>query len=231
MPPAYSDAEFDVGMVDYSDAVARVGGVPVHLARDCAPDLVLDHLHGLVLTGGADVDPETFGHARSDAVGRTEPKRDAWESALLAEACRRRTPVLAICRGMQLLNVANGGSLIDDIPDAAGGDGHARFGAPRRQSAHEVTFVGGSLAESVYGNHVVVNSLHHQGIDRVGDGLVVTGRSPDGMVESMERPGYDLLAVQWHPEALADDPGVRWLVDAARGYLSDGATARPSGPG
>ncbi|MHB1929890.1 MAG: gamma-glutamyl-gamma-aminobutyrate hydrolase family protein [Acidimicrobiales bacterium] len=145
----------------------------------------------------------------------TEPERDAWELELLRAALDADLPVLAICRGLQLLNVACGGTIVADIP-AGAGDNHPRFGSDRHDLAHEVRFEPGSLAARVYGPAALVNSLHHQAVDRLGDGLVITGRSPDGTIEALELPGRPVLAVQWHPEAVAGDAGPAWLVEAAR---------------
>jgi len=215
MPPAYADAMFDVGLSDYPTAVAEVGGAPVHLARDPAVSDVLDHLDGLVLTGGADVDPSTYGSSGAAGIGPTEPERDRWEAALLEGAVERGIPVLAICRGMQLLNVVHGGTLVADLP-LGGPDGHARFDRSRHERAHLVTTEPDSLAAAVYGPSLQVNSIHHQAIDVVGGGLRVTGRSPDGNIEVLERPGSAVLGVQWHPEAMGSDAGLSWLVDAAQ---------------
>jgi putative glutamine amidotransferase len=225
LPPAYADAAVDLGIADYPAAVAAAGGLPVHLARDAPAAGVVGRLDGLILTGGADIDPRTGGQQRrGGAIGDdrsaetggspTEPERDAWELALLRAALDLGVPVLCICRGLQLLNVACGGTLVEDLP-AGAGDDHPRFAGDRRAPAHEVIIEAGSLAARVYGERVMVNSLHHQAVDRLGDGLVVAGRSPDGTVEVMEMPGRAVLAVQWHPEALPGDPGPRWLVDTA----------------
>lgn len=214
MPPAYNDALFDVGLSDYSAALTRAGGVAVHVNRDAPVDALVELLDALVLTGGADVDPRRYGSHHPERVGPVEPARDAWEAMLLEAAEADRLPVLAICRGMQLLNVTRGGTLIEDIASGAGA-GHPRFDRPRGEVAHCVEVEPGTLAASLYGASVTVNSLHHQGIDRVGEGLVVAGRAPDGTVEILERPGHPVLAVQWHPEALDSDPGFAWLIDAA----------------
>lgn len=212
--PAYGDASIDIGIADYPAAVAGAGGVPVHLARDAPAADTVDCLDGLLLSGGADIDPATYGGDRTPAIGPTEPGRDTWELELLAAALRRRIPVLAICRGMQLLNVAHGGTLLADIP-LEQGDGHPRFGGSRHDRAHPVELIAPSVAAGVYGASVMVNSLHHQAVDRVGGGLRVSGRSPDGTVEALEVPGAAVLAVQWHPESLAGDPAAAWLVAAA----------------
>lgn len=238
LPPAYAGAGVDLGVADYPAAIAAAGGLPVHLTRDAAAAEVVDRLDALVLTGGADVDPGTRGWERPPGgAGATtagpppaaggepppgpEPERDRWELALLGAALERELPVLAICRGLQLLNVACGGTLVADLP-AGTGDDHARFGGDRHARVHDVSLDPDSLAASVYGTTLRVNSLHHQAVDRLGEGLVIAGRSPDGTVEAVELPGRAVLAVQWHPESLPGDPGPAWLVAAAGGGQRNG---------
>jgi putative glutamine amidotransferase len=216
VPPAMHGVEFDLHFADYPQAIAACGGIPVELTRDADVGLVMDRLDGLVLTGGADVDPAVYGQAPDPALGAVEPERDAWELALLAAAEARDLPVLCVCRGVQLLNVAKGGTLRQHV-GVDEGDGHPRFADDGHDPAHGVDLSPGSLAQSLLGGHVEVNSLHHQVIDEVGTGLVVTGRSPDGAPEVLELEGSDVLGVQWHPELLArPDPTFSWLVDAAR---------------
>ena len=214
-PKAMHDAQLDLHFTEYGAAVAASGGLPVHLTRDAPVDGMLDRLDGLVLTGGADVDPAAYGHDPAVGLGATEPERDAWELALLSGALARSIPVLAICRGAQLANVLLGGTLVQHV-GVDDGDGHPRFDDPRADRCHTVALVPGSLGAAVYGGSTEVNSLHHQTLGAIGDGLVVSGRSPDGTVEVIELPGRDLLGVQWHPEALdAHDPSFVWLVTAA----------------
>ena len=143
----------------------------------------------------------------------TEPERDRFELELLRAALDLDVPVLAVCRGLQLLNVALGGTLVADLP-AGAGDDHPRFSGGRHERVHPVTLAPGSLAASVYGTAVVVNSLHHQAVARLGEGLVAVGSSPDGTIEALELPGRSVLALQWHPESLPGDPGPAWVVAA-----------------
>jgi len=214
------DVEFDLHFADYPKAIAACGGLPVELTRDADVDAVVARLDGLVLTGGADVDPAEYGQAPDPDLGAVEPDRDAWELALLAAAEARELPVLCVCRGVQLLNVAKGGTLRQHVAEDEG-DGHPRFAVDGHDPAHGVDLVDGSLAASLLGTHVEVNSLHHQVIEEVGEGLAVTGRSPDGTAEVLELEGRDVLGVQWHPELLArPDPTFAWLVEAARRRLS-----------
>jgi putative glutamine amidotransferase len=212
--------EFDLHFADYPQAIAACGGLPVELTRDADVDGITERIDGLVLTGGADVDPAVYGRAPEADLAATEPARDAWELALLDAAELRGLPVLCVCRGAQLLNVAKGGTLRQHV-GVDEGDGHPRFDEDGRQVAHGVAVLDGSLAATLYGTHLEVNSLHHQVIEEVGKGLVVTGRSPDGTPEVVELEGRDVLGIQWHPELLArPDPAFTWLVAAATRRLA-----------
>lgn len=217
IPAAYEDAFFDMGISDYPEAVAKAGGLPVHLSRDADVSGIVSRLDGLVITGGADVSPERYGSAHPELVGPTEPERDAWEEALFREALAQEVPVLGICRGFQLINVINGGSLMEDVARDAG-DGHPRFDRSRHEAGHVVETVAGSLAASLFGDSLMVNSLHHQVVDRVAEGYVVSGRSSDGHIEIIESREHQVLGVQWHPESLVDDASLLWLVEAAASY-------------
>lgn len=210
-------AEVDLHFVDYSRAVAAAGGLPVGLSRDAPADAMVERIDGLVLSGGADVDPSRYGRSRQPECGTAEPGRDAWELALVDAALAARVPIFGICRGIQVVNVALGGTLLQHL-DRGTGDGHPRDDVPRETTVHSVKLAPGSLAAAVYGTEVQVNSLHHQAVDEVGRGLVASGHSPDGTVEALELPGSPVLAVQWHPEMLVGaqpDPGFLWLVALA----------------
>jgi putative glutamine amidotransferase len=199
----------------YLDALERAGVVPLVLAPSAddegAPDVgrVLDVVDGLVLTGGEDVDPVRYGAVQGPSVSRVSAARDAMEIAAVHAARDRRIPTLAICRGIQVLNVALGGTLIQDIPsERPGALGHDPDAA-RDQRTHVVHLVAGSrAARAVEATTLNVNSVHHQAIDRVANGLAVTGTAPDGIIESVETPDEDpwwVLAVQWHPEEFVRD--------------------------
>lgn len=195
----------------YIDALTRAGTLPVAvppLDPDAA-DALLDRVDGLVLTGGEDVESRLYGappHPRAEAPN---PERDRWELALARAARDRRLPTLAICRGVQIANVAFGGSLIQDIAsERAGALGHAREDV-RATRVHAVIVESASrLARALGADRIVTNSLHHQAIDRPGDGLRVVGRAEDGVVEAVEWDGDDwwMVGVQWHPEELDDGP-------------------------
>lgn len=210
-------AEVDLHFADYSRAIAAAGGMPVGLSRDAPVDEILGRIDGLVLSGGADIDPARYGQERSPSCGTVEDERDAWELALVDVALSRGLPLFGICRGIQILNVACGGTLVQDL-GAATGDGHPRGDVPRETPVHGVKLVPGTRAAGVYGTELAVNSLHHQAVDEPGAGLVASAHSPDGTVEALEMPDAPVLAVQWHPEMLLQaqpDPGLLWLVARA----------------
>ncbi|MGC8498874.1 MAG: gamma-glutamyl-gamma-aminobutyrate hydrolase family protein [Acidimicrobiales bacterium] len=216
VPEAMAGLEIDVHFADYAAAVAAAGGVPLQLTRDADVEDVADLLDGLVLSGGADVDPALYGAAPEDGLGTLEPARDSWELALLAAAEHRDLPILAICRGLQMVNVARGGSLRQDVPLVAG-RGHPQWARDAHEPSHAVTTVPGSRLRELVGEEAAVNSLHHQVVAEVGTGLVVTAWADDGEIESLESVGGRILAVQWHPELLGrPDPTFTWVVDAAR---------------
>ena len=162
----------------------------------------LDGLNGLLLAGGLDVDPELYGARIQPETGQLDRERDARESTLLHAALGRDLPILAICRGMQLVNAALGGTLVQHI------EGHRCLD---RQDAHPIAIAAGSRLRSILGVDVhVVNSRHHQSVDRVAGALMVTAKSPDDVVEALELPGKRfVLAVQWHPEDLTDAPDAK----------------------
>ncbi len=202
----------------YVTSVVSAGAAPVLLApaggaADAAT--TVSRLDGLVLCGGADVDPLRYGAARHPRTQVADAARDRFESALLAAAAARRLPTLCVCRGAQLLNVVRGGTLHQHLPDVIGHDRHAPEGDGFADTP--VTLQSGSRLAGALGTvTAVVACHHHQAIDRVGDGLEVVAWASDGTVEVLEDPAEpNLLAVQWHPEQ-REDPGLfRWLVTAA----------------
>jgi putative glutamine amidotransferase len=195
-------AEMALGMT-YLRAVERAGGVPVVLPP-CVTDLdgLLARLDGVCLSGGPDLDPEAYGAAERHAeLGPTEPSLDAFELALARAAMERAVPVLGICRGSQALNVACGGTLHQHVP------GHRQAEAGT-QTTHAVDVLAGTRLAGVIGAWALpVNSFHHQAVDRLGRGLRVAARAGDGTVEAIEGTGARfVLGVQWHAEALAEEP-------------------------
>ncbi|MCX6502842.1 MAG: gamma-glutamyl-gamma-aminobutyrate hydrolase family protein [Microbacterium sp.] len=193
----------------YLEAVTASGAAAVLLPPQASPDraaeVVLDSLDGLILTGGLDVQPELYGAERHPSTDPARPDRDAWELALLRGALTRGIPVFGICRGLQLINVAYGGTLHQHLPEALGSDRYKIGGGVFAQNTVHVDD-GTRLAGLVGTGGVDVHSYHHQGVDRVGEGLVVTARTDDGLVQALELPGEEyLVAVQWHPEENAAD--------------------------
>ena len=208
----------------YLDAVTTAGGIAVLLPPQPVDvgiaARVLDGLDGLVLTGGRDVDPAAYNTEPHPATDEPAVDRDAWEFALLGDALRRGMPVLGICRGAQVLNVALGGSLHQHLPDLLGHTGHQRGNAVFSTST--VRTVEGSRLGRLIGVSATVQCYHHQGIDRIGEGLVVSARDTDGLVEAVELAGDDfVVAVQWHPEESSEDLRLfTGLVEAARNFVT-----------
>lgn len=196
--------------VGYPRLIQRAGGLAAMLPPDdtrFAAEAVA-RLDGLVIAGGPDVEPVRYGAEREPRTGPPAPERDAWELALIEAALAARVPLLGICRGMQLLNVALGGTLVQHI------DGHAEvvgvFGG------HAVKPVPGSLYAGVVPEESFVPTYHHQAVDRLGEGLVPSAYAADGTVEAVELPSADwVLGVQWHPEMGEDVRVMRALVEAA----------------
>ena len=198
----------------YTDALAAAGGLPVMITPSPeSSEALVDRLDALLVSGGPDIDPGIYGQHRDPLTGQPDRRRDALETRLVRAAVRSGKPVLAVCRGCQLVNAALGGTLHQHI------DGHARLDAPG-DGVHEVTLVAGSRMAQVLGaDQIWVNSLHHQAIDQPAPTLVVSARAHDGTVEAVEHLSAPLLAVQWHPEKQNDSTMVkllyRWLVETA----------------
>ena len=221
VPAAMSGIEFDLHFTDYPRSVALAGGLPVELTRDADAEEMVEHLDGLVLTGGADVEPEHYDQEPDVNLGVTEPDRDEWEMALLAAARAKGIPVLAICRGLQLVNVVFGGTLRQHL-ELDEGAGHPQWDVDGHEATHQVNLVEGTLTSALFPHEIGVNSLHHQVVDEVGEGLIVSAKASDGVVEGLETPDGKILAVQWHPELLKKpDPTFVWLVGEASKLLSE----------
>lgn len=208
--------------ISYVQAVQRAGGLALMLPPDPVnverPDEVLDAIDGLMLAGGADIDPATYGQRPEPQTVGTVPARDAVEIALVHAAIARDMPLLGICRGMQLINVALGGSLHQHLPHRFGHDEHLRSFGSFDGSDHDVDLLDGSLAARAAGElRHNTKSHHHQGVDELGEDLLVSGVAVvDGLTEAIELPGKRfVLGVQWHPEADPRSTIVSGLVAAA----------------
>jgi gamma-glutamyl-gamma-aminobutyrate hydrolase PuuD len=188
----------------YPDVVIAAGGVPVLLPPVPESAAAVDRLDAVVLAGGPDVDPDRYGAAPHPRTGEPRPERDAAELAVLHQALERGIPVLGVCRGAQILNVGLGGTLVQHVPDAVGHSGHNP--SPGVFGAVSVTLEPGSRVGDAVGASATVLCHHHQAIDRLADGLVVTGRAADGTIEAVEldRAPF-VVGVQWHPEQDATD--------------------------
>ena len=206
----------------YLDALRRADARTAILApgEEGAPDEILEPFDGLLLAGGGDVDPRRYGAEPGDHLYGVEPDRDEFEIALLKAADELAVPTLCICRGMQIMNVAFGGTLHGHLPDHPDLLEH---GVPTAgtQTIHEVAVEDGSrLCAATERSTLSCSSHHHQGVDRISDALIVTARSPDGLVEAIELPGREedlrfFVGVQWHPEDTAEtDPSQQALFDA-----------------
>ncbi|ADU00021.1 gamma-glutamyl-gamma-aminobutyrate hydrolase family protein [Mycolicibacterium gilvum] len=199
----------------YFEGVGMAGGIasllPPQPVDDTIAERVLDGIDGLIITGGRDVDPSTYGaqrHPRTDEPDTDSRARDAFEFALVRAALRRAMPVLGICRGAQVLNVALGGTLHQHLPDVVGHTRHQQGNAVFTTSS--IATVPGSRVAALVGPDTEAQCYHHQAIDRLGDGLVVSASDTDGVIEAVEvdlsaHPEHWVIAVQWHPEERLDD--------------------------
>lgn len=208
----------------YIDAITIAGGVAVLLPPQPvvpgAAERVLEALDGLVVAGGKDVDPARYGQEPHPANDDPRTDRDAWEDALLAAAIARKQPFLGICRGAQLLNVSLGGTLHQHLPDVIGTDRYSGDGSTFKDNEVEVS-PDSRVARYVGAGTLPVKSYHHQAIDEVADGLVVTARTEEGVVQAVELPTVPFgIGVQWHPEQAAQEDARLFagLIGAAREY-------------
>ena len=208
LPKTMSRLPVEVFFYDYTRRVAEAGGLPILISLETDSAEVMKRLDGLVLPGGPDIDPALYGAEPEVELMDPEADRDAQELGLLDAAASEGVPVLGICRGLQLVNVWSGGTLHQNVPE------HGCFDDPPDSLQHEVTFAPNSRLAEVYGESVQVNSLHHQTVDRLGDGLKVTASAPDGTVEGLESEDAPMVAVQWHPELLGSHrPIFDWFIN------------------
>jgi putative glutamine amidotransferase len=198
----------------YTNAIVRCGGIPVVAALCELEDIprLFEGMDGLILSGGRDMDPDLYGQENTDSE-RALRELDEFDMALMGEAIRQKVPILGICRGIQVANVARGGDLHQEVL-AEGSVAHPTYpemlaGDGPRAHRHEVALAAGSRLAAMYGDvdSITVNSLHHQAVGRVADGTTVTATASDGTVEAIEDPAIELIAVQWHPEQLPASGG------------------------
>jgi putative glutamine amidotransferase len=230
-----AQTEMTLGLA-YMRAVERAGGLPVAVSPLAMMnvDSLLDHLAGLLLTGGPDVDPACYGAERHDELGPTDQGVDAFELELCRNAYSRRMPILGVCRGVQILNVARHGTLHQHLPDVNEGLVEHRQPEPGDCTTHEVRVAPDSgLAQATGGGPVQVNSFHHQAIDRLGTGLRPVAWANDGMIEAVEAIEERFaMGVQWHAETLVDRGEhlalFQGLVEAARTWEGASGERRDS---
>lgn len=214
---AVQHLDLDAYFVPYASSIAAAGAVPVLLTREAEVTPLVERLDAVVLVGGADVDPSTYGGRGDEHSTAHDPALDAFEFALVRAALDADRPLLGICRGCQVLNVALGGTLVPHLP-ADAGEEHSDITRPLHLRRHRVRLAPDSVLGRLYGTELCTNSFHHQAVDRTGDGIRAVGWADDGVVEAIEVPGSRALGVQWHPEMHPDGEHVLdWVVrEAAR---------------
>jgi gamma-glutamyl-gamma-aminobutyrate hydrolase PuuD len=206
---------------DYTRAVQAAGGRPLLLPpSEDGLEETLDVLDGLLLSGGSDLDPGSYGQEMHPETKGVIEERDRAELALLHGALERDMPILAVCRGSQILNVGLGGDLVQHLPDVVGHEEHKH--TPGEYADHDVTLESGTRLEGLLGDHAPVKSHHHQGFGRIGSGLRESAHADDGTVEALEDPSRRFaLGVLWHPEAGEDKRLFEAFVEEARRYRDE----------
>jgi putative glutamine amidotransferase len=220
-------------LADYVASVEQTGARARILEVTESPRKVLGEIDGVLLTGGGDVDPAFYGEDRHPLTDDAEPGRDEFEIDLARRAMSENVPLLAICRGAQVLNVAAGGTLVQDIPSALDGDLKHAVNEPKNLDCHDIEIVAGTRLSSALGDTADaacscrVNSRHHQSVGRTGNGLVVSARAGDGVVEAIEKPdAVFCIGVQWHPENFWESGEFRPLFDAFAGAARAGGAKK-----
>ncbi|WP_129305018.1 gamma-glutamyl-gamma-aminobutyrate hydrolase family protein [Streptomyces sp. L2] len=222
----------------FGDNVAAAGGIPVNVPFNVDAERVVERLDGLIVTGGQDIHPSRWGgsvHVDPAVDPRWDHDapdldRDDHEAALIVAALQADVPILGVCRGHQLLNVVLGGTLVEHLDEGRIVHASPNFAPDGGDDEHTVSFTPGSVAHTLYGPRRVVNSWHHQAVDRLGRGLTVTGSTADGVVEAIQLADRPVVGVQWHPEWMASpDPLFDWLVarsvtSASRPAMAGGVT-------
>lgn len=214
-PPSAYDQWMNAQFMTYARAVALAGGLPVYVSREADAAELAWRLDGVVVAGGLDVDPRLYGGVPGPRSTVIDPDSDRFEIQLVHAAFRADIPVLGICRGLHVLNVALGGTLISDLP-VGEGTSHSFLLYPPHERVHRIALQPGSTLHRLYGPEVHVNSLHHQAVAELGRIVTAVGHADDGVVEAVEITGQRALGVQWHPEFFRDlDPVFEWLVAEA----------------
>ncbi|MGE0215592.1 gamma-glutamyl-gamma-aminobutyrate hydrolase family protein [Mycolicibacterium sp.] len=202
----------DLFFAAYAHSLAKVGATAVYLPREADPAHLVERLDGFILSGGLDVSPTMYGGSVTPASTAHDLPQDQFDVRLAQLAMLGEKPLLGTCRGLQVLNVARGGT-VGDIDEGR----HNTRALPASTRNQRVTIRPGSRLAALYGSRVDVNSLHHQAVDVLGEGVRVTAEADDGVIEGIEVRGCAAIGVQWHPEFYSDvDPVLRWLVDAAK---------------
>jgi gamma-glutamyl-gamma-aminobutyrate hydrolase PuuD len=219
-PARFGDWDEEAALIPaaYVRAIEAAGGRPLLVPPSTdAIDETLDRLDGILLSGGPDLDPELYGQETHSETNGIEPERDRAEIALLRSALERDMPVLAVCRGSQVLNVALGGDLVQHLPEVVGDEKHKH--TPGEFADHDVVLVQGTRVQEILGDQAPVKSHHHQGYGQLGEGLREAARAEDGTIEALEDPSRRFaLGVLWHPEAGEDSALFDALVEEAREY-------------
>jgi putative glutamine amidotransferase len=218
---SYWEREVALIPVDYVRAVERAGGRPLLVPpSEDGVEETLDAVDALIFSGGADLDPDLYGQDPHPETKGVNPERDRGELALLEAALARDMPVLAICRGSQVLNIARGGDLVQHLPDVVGDEKHKH--TPGTFADHDVKLDEGTKLAAVLGGHAPVKSHHHQGFGRVGNGLRVAAHAQDGTIEAVEATDRRFtVGVLWHPEAGEDEKLFEELVREALRFHSE----------
>jgi gamma-glutamyl-gamma-aminobutyrate hydrolase PuuD len=219
-PARFSHWEEEAALIPaaYVNAIEAAGGRPLLVPPSTEGiEETLDRLDGLLFSGGSDLDPELYGQDAHPETNGIVPQRDRAEIALLRAALDRDMPVLAVCRGSQILNVALGGDLVQHLPDVVGDERHKH--TPGEFADHDVALEPGTRVQGILGDHAPVKSHHHQGYGRLGEGLQEAARAEDGTLEALEDPSRRFaLGVLWHPEAGEDFALFEALVEEAKEY-------------
>jgi len=227
VPAGVVDVPIEGVFVDYAESVSGAGGIPVIIPRLLDVAALVDRLDGLVLSGGEDVHPSRYRAEPGPNATQHDPGRDAFEMALIHASVERSLPILGICRGVQILNVALGGTLVPHLEIRDGFD-HSTTDEPRGARRHGIVIESGCMLagalhdEISEDNRARVNSFHHQAIDAPGTGLTIVARADDGTIEAVEDAGRGILGVQWHPEMHDGvDPLFTWFIQFAASHSAD----------